>query len=129
MKYSLSQFSVGLQHVKAARRALESLVAAVQKDDAGVVYLVFQEPGQPVFFALVSFQDEEQYRRHATSAHAARFARTILPMCEGKPSFVGLDLLGAAPRRTVKAGKAPARRTRGTRETTVRMPAGRRRRS
>ncbi len=126
MKYSLSRFSVGVEHVKAARRALESLVTAIQKDDAGVIYLVFQEPDRPVFFTLVSFQDEAQYRRHATSAHAARFARTILPLCDGKPSFVGLELLGAASRLIQPRSKATGRRARGT---TVRVPAGKRRRS
>ncbi len=127
MKYSLARFSVGVEHVKAARRALETLVTAVQKDNAGVIYLVFQEPDRPVFFTLVSFEDEAQYRRHATSAHTARFARAILPLCDGKPSFVGLELFGVAMRRVqARVKKAGARRVRAT---TVRVPGNRRRRN
>jgi quinol monooxygenase YgiN len=96
MNYSLSRFSVGPGQVKAARKALEKLVTAIHKNDPEVVYLVFQESDHPVFFTLVSFQDETIYRRHATSPHVAEFARTILPLCDGKPSFVGLDLVIAS---------------------------------
>jgi quinol monooxygenase YgiN len=107
MKYSLSRFSVGSNHVKAARQALEKLVAAIHKNDPDLVYLVFQEADQPVFFTLVSFENEESFRRHATSPHVAGFARTILPMCDGKPCFVGLDLISAA--RTAKSAKNPSK--------------------
>lgn len=98
MKYSLSRFSVDPNRIKAARHALAKLVASVHKHDPEVAYLVFQEPGQPVFFTLVSFQDDAVYRRHATSAHVAQFARAILPLCTGTPTFVGVDLVKAARR-------------------------------
>jgi quinol monooxygenase YgiN len=98
MKYSLARFSVSPNHIKSARLALQRLVAATQKQDPGLVYLVFQEEEQSVFFTLVSFQDEAAYRRYARSRHVAAFARTMLPLCEGKPSFVGLDLVSATRR-------------------------------
>jgi quinol monooxygenase YgiN len=131
MKYSLSRFSVGPNQTKAARRALEKLVTAIHKNDPEVVYLVFQEPEHPVFFTLVSFQDEENYRRHATSAHVAEFARAILPLCDGKPSFVGLDLVTAA--RSAKRPRAGARRSTAPRprprKASVRLAASRRSRT
>ena len=128
MKYSLSRFSVGPSHVKAARHALEKLVTAIHKDGSEVVYLVFQEPGRPVFFTLVSFQDEENYRKHATSSYVAEFARTILPLCDGKPSFVGLNLVTAA--RSTKRPRVGRRSTAPrSRKSSVRLAASRRRRS
>ncbi len=128
MKYSLSRFTVGSQHIRGARRALERFVAATQKHDPGVVYLVFRDPQQPVFFGLVSFRDEEHFRRHATSAHAARFARTILPMCTGKPSFVGLDLLAAASP-LAPAAALPLSPSRPARSMSIRVRTPRRRRN
>src|SRR5689334_24375108 len=128
MKYSLSRFSVDPAQVPAARQALEKLVAAIHKNDPEVVYLVFQEPGHPVFFTLVSFQDEENYRRHATSRHVAEFARTILPLCDGKPSFVGLDLVTAARSAKSRAAKRPAA-PKPARKAPVRLAASRRRRA
>lgn len=91
MKYSLSRFSVDPKQIKSARMALTKLVASVQEKEPGLVYLVFQEPGRPVFFTLVSFEDEAAYRRHAQSRHAARFARSISFLCDGRPTFVELE--------------------------------------
>jgi|SoiMethySBSTD1v2_1073268.scaffolds.fasta_scaffold1770597_1 quinol monooxygenase YgiN len=133
MKYSLSRFSVAPQRIKTAQRAVQRLVKAIQKTDPGLVYLVFQETGKPVFFTLVSFQDEDAYRRFATSPYAARFAREILKICDGKPSFIGLDLVAAA-RRESRASTAsppatprPARNHRRRRPAAVRLAQARRR--
>jgi len=91
MKYSLSRFSVDPKQIKSARVALTKLVASVQEKEPGLVYLVFQEPGRPVFFTLVSFEDEAAYRRHAQSQHVARFARSMSSFCDGRPTFVELE--------------------------------------
>jgi len=130
MKYSLSRFSVRPADVKAARQALEKLVVAIHRNDPKVVYLVFQEPDQPVFFTLVSFESDDNYRRHATSPHVAEFARTILPLCDGKPSFVGLDLVTAARRISPKASKTRLNPTESrSRKNRVRLTSARRRRN
>ena len=117
MKYSLSRFAVAPKDVKIARRALNRLAAAIQKHDPGLAYLVFQEPNRPSFVTLVSFQDEEAYRRHVTSRHAASFARRMAALCQSTPTFIGLDLVTAtthtrSPKSTPAATTRPGRRDR-----------------
>ena len=106
MKYSLSRFVVAPKDVKVAKRALNTLAAAIQKHDPGLAYLVFQEPNRPAFVTLVSFQDEDAYRRHAISRHSGAFARKMAAICENNPMFLGLDLITATTHtRTTKAAK------------------------
>ena len=95
MKYSLTRFAVASKDVKTAKRALNHLAAAIQKHDPGLAYLVFQEPDQPTFVTLVSFKDEEAYRQHVTSKHAAVFARKMAALCQRGPKVLGLDLCKA----------------------------------
>ena len=106
MKYSLSRFVVAPKDVKKAKRALNTLAAAIQKHDPGLAYLVFQEPDRPSFVTLVSFQDEHAYRQHATARHVAAFARKMATLCQSRPTFLGLDLVTATTH--TRASKAPA---------------------
>jgi quinol monooxygenase YgiN len=118
MKYSLSRFAVAPKDVKTAKRVLNHMAAAIQKHDPGLAYLVFQEPNLPTFVTLVSFQDEEAYRQHVASKHAAAFARKMAALCLRRPTILGLDLVTATTHTRAKPAhlspraSRPARRSR-----------------
>jgi len=91
MNYTLSSFTVKQEQVKPAKRALAELVAAVREHEPRTLYLVFRQGSSSTFFTLMSFEDEAAERRHAQSRHVSHFAKKVLPLCEGKPSFIELD--------------------------------------
>ena len=91
MNYTISNFTVKLEHVKPAKRALAELVAAVREHEPRTLYLVFREEGCPTFFTLMSFENEAAERRHAQSPYVAHFAKKLLPLCDGKPRFTELS--------------------------------------
>jgi quinol monooxygenase YgiN len=87
MKYTLSRFAVKQEKIKEAKRALSELADEVHRHEPRTFYMVFREESQNVFFTLVSFENEAAWRRHAQSRYVHRFARKLLPICEGKPAF------------------------------------------
>lgn len=101
MKYSLSKFTVKQEKIKEVKRALAELVSEVRKNEPRTLYLVFREEGRSTFFSLVSFADEAAWRRHAQSRYVDRFAKKLLPLCDGRPVFVDLAQFAASRKQWV----------------------------
>jgi quinol monooxygenase YgiN len=91
MKYTLSKFTVKEEKTRDAKRAIAELVAAVRENEPRTLYLVFREERKSAFFTLVSFENEAAWRRHAQSSYVNRFAKKLLPICEGKPVFLDVS--------------------------------------
>jgi len=107
MKYTLSSFTVSQEHLKKAKRALAELVADVRRHEPHTLYLVFREEDQPVFFCLMAFADEAAERAHAQTKYVGKFARKILPLCDGKPYFTDLGFFASTqPRWSFEPGAA-----------------------
>lgn len=139
MKYTLSSFTVSEEHLKQAKRALAELVSAIRRHEPGTLFQVFRQEGEPSFFCLMAFADEAAERAHAQARYVARFARKILPWCEGKPHFTDLGFfagsqqewafepaVGVAAGPMVPMAQAHPRRAIGSREGGLRgrVPSG-----
>lgn len=96
--YTLSSFAVNEEHLKQAKRALAELVAAVRRHEPATLFQVFRKEGEPAFFCLMAFADEAAERAHAQARYVAKFARQILPWCEGKPHFTELGFFAGSQR-------------------------------
>jgi quinol monooxygenase YgiN len=92
MKYTLSRFTVKPEKIRETKRALAELVSGIRTHEPKTLYVVFRAESQDTFLLLMSFESEAAERLHAQSRHVARFARKLLPLCEGKPLFSELDL-------------------------------------
>src|SRR5262245_33489022 len=90
MNYTLCSFAVKPEKVKEVKRALAELVSGIRQNEPRTFYLAFREEGCCTFFALIAFENDDAQRRHAQSRHVDRFAKKLLPACEGKPRFVTL---------------------------------------
>ena len=101
MKYTLSKVTVQEEKLKETKRAIAELVAAVREHEPRTLYLVFREDRKSTFFTLVSFENEAAWRRHAQSRYADRFAKKLLPLCEGKPLFLDLSQFASSRRQWV----------------------------
>ena len=91
MQYTLSRLTVKEEQLREAKRAIAELIAAVREHEPRTLYLVFREKRKSTFFALVSFENDAAWRSHAQSRHVDRFAKKLLPLCEGKPVFLDLS--------------------------------------
>jgi quinol monooxygenase YgiN len=92
MKYTLSRFTVKPEKIRETKRALAELVSGIRAHEPKTLYLVFRAESNDTFLLLMSFESDAAERLHAQSRHVARFARKLLPLCEGKPLFSELDL-------------------------------------
>jgi quinol monooxygenase YgiN len=79
MNYTLCSFTVRPEKTRDAKRALAALVAAIREHEPRTFYLVFREEGKPVFFTLMSFENEAARRRHAQSRYLDHFVKKLLP--------------------------------------------------
>jgi len=101
MKYTLSKFTVKEEKLKEAKRVIAELVTAIREHEPRTLYLVFREDRKSTFFTLVSFENEAAWRRHAQSRHVDRFAKKLLPLCEGKPLFLDLSQFASSRKQWV----------------------------
>ena len=101
MKYTLSKFTVKEEKLKEAKRVIAELVTAVREHEPRTLYLVFREDRKSTFFTLVSFENEAAWRRHAQSRYVDRFAKKLLPLCEGKPLFLDLSQFASSRKQWV----------------------------
>ena len=89
------------EQLKEAKRAIADLVAAVRENEPRTLYLVFREKRKSTFFTLISFEDEAAWRHHAQSRYVDRFAKKLLPLCEGKPLFLDLNQFASSRKQWV----------------------------
>ena len=101
MKYTLSKFTVKQEKVKDVKRALAELVSEIRENEPRTLYLVFRDESKSTFFTLVSFENEAAWRRHAQSRYVGRFAKKLLPACDGRPLFLDLSHFAASRKQWV----------------------------
>jgi len=111
MKYTLSRFTVKPDKIRETKRALAELVAGIRTHEPKTLYVVFRAESQDTFLLLMSFESDAAERLHAQSRHVARFARKLLPLCEGKPLFSELDLFVSSRNQWILEAVQAASRT------------------
>jgi quinol monooxygenase YgiN len=96
MKYTMARYTVRQDKLKEVRAALAEFVAAIREHEPRTLYVVFREPGQPVFVHLMAFEHEAAERRHIQSRYNDLFVKRVYPCCRDRPVFTELDLHGAS---------------------------------
>ena len=95
MKYTLSRFTVKPEKIRETKRALAELVSSVRSHEPKTLYIVYRAETNHTFLLLMSFESEAAERLHAQSKYVARFARKLLPLCEGARCVCGSSNVAA----------------------------------
>jgi quinol monooxygenase YgiN len=96
MIHKIARFTVKKEQLQTCLTAIQAFVAAIQREEPGVLYYSsFQLEDEVSFLHLMSFRDADAERHHQSAAHTRKFVDILYPNCVVEPHFETCTLVAA----------------------------------